>query len=753
VSFQGLFISVGGMQASQSGLNVTNQNISNANTENYSRKLVTQTDANTIFVAQKNIPSGVVVEDISRAKNFFLDSQYRNHISNLGYYDELSKVSSSVNDLLGTPGNITLNTKLQDFYKAANDLSANPELGSLKTAFINSAQALTESFNQLDSGISKIKESIDAYPNGGLNNKVKELNDALASISSVQKQINLLKASDKDATSLEDQRDSLLDKLNELIDVDVKLGQNGEFYQVRTKLYASEPSITGTAKFLNPDATLNNGASVPATVTEGTNNILNLTINNGNGANTSFTVNLEANSTPRQVIDRINQSFRNNGGKGNIASLDKDNQIHLDIRLVDDSDINASSSVSIDPGSTAINVLGLSAAAIPLAAAISSNGSTPQDIVLADTSGQVYQVELEPSNDTASPYAARLMLSKNGLQVGTIQADGGRLTGLINATNYRVPEMRKELSDFAMAVKDLVNGVLQVGNTSTGTNGAALFTGNSAKDFAVASNVLSNNNLIALGENSINGIGSGDSSIIQGVSDLFFNDKAVISDTKQAEKLYLRAGDPALAAATNGAPMRSKLAIVAGDPLDIKINGLINDNGTMMNAGTNNLGGNSLVQMQFLAADGVTVLSTVNPNTGNPPPNNQVTWSGSAPAGAAFVQFRMNGTSFNDNNLSQNYGHFEIEVSQDNNGISSSFNSKMAKSLGNLGQLASIDQDNKNTSSYLESALKNQKESISGVSLEEEAANLLVYQNAFAANARAFSTMNQLLDEIMNILR
>lgn len=76
----------------------------------------------------------------------------------------------------------------------------------------------------------------------------------------------------------------------------------------------------------------------------------------------------------------------------------------------------------------------------------------------------------------------------------------------------------------------------------------------------------------------------------------------------------------------------------------------------------------------------------------------------------------------------------------------------MAQTIGNLGQQASIDKENRSTSSYLEAAIDNQRQSISGVSLEEEAANLLVYQNAFAANARAFSTMNQLLDEIMNLL-
>ena len=746
MSFQGLYISVSGMQASQTGLNITNQNIANTNTPNYSRKLVNQGDANTIFVGQKDVPSGVFVEDISRAKNFFLDLQYRNHVSNLGYHDELSKISSNINDLLGEPGNITLNKKLQNFFTAANDLTANPELETLRTTFINSAKALAESFNQTDNSIAKIKEDIDAMPNGGLNSKVKELNDTLSSISSFQKQINLLRSAGRDATSLQDQRDGLLDKLNELIDLDVKLGQDGEFYQIRTKLYPTEAGFTGTATFLNPDTALSNGASVPPTITEGVNNVLNLTVNNGNGAVTTFAVNLEANSTTRETIDRINQSFRNNGGKGSIASLNENDQISLDLRLVGDSVINSTSAISINAGSTATNVLGLPAAPS------TSTGASPLDVVLLDTSGQNYQIELETGNDKSSPHPAKLMLSKNGVQMGTIVPAGGRITGLIDATNSRIPEMRQEISDFAMGIKDLVNGILQIGDTTTGAAGVPLFTGNSAKDFAVAGNVLADTSLIAIGQNSPSGVGVGDNSVIEELSQFFFADQALLSDTKQAEKLFIRAGDPLIAPATNSPPLRSKLAIVAGDPLNVTLKGLINDNGTMMNAGANNLGGNSLVQIEFLAADGTTVLSTVNPSTGNPPPNDSISWSGNAPAGAAFVQFKMNGTSFNDNDLSDNYGHFGIEVYQKNSGLSNNFNSKMAKTVGDLGQQASIDIENRDTSSYLESAIENQRQSTSGVSLEEEAANLLVYQNAFAANARAFSTMNSLLDEIMRLI-
>lgn len=68
MGIQGLSHNVLGMQVSQAGLRVTNHNIANSATDNYSRKLLLQNTATTQDVTLKKIATGVKVEDVMRAK-------------------------------------------------------------------------------------------------------------------------------------------------------------------------------------------------------------------------------------------------------------------------------------------------------------------------------------------------------------------------------------------------------------------------------------------------------------------------------------------------------------------------------------------------------------------------------------------------------------------------------------------------------------------------------------------------------------
>lgn len=43
-------------------------------------------------------------------------------------------------------------------------------------------------------------------------------------------------------------------------------------------------------------------------------------------------------------------------------------------------------------------------------------------------------------------------------------------------------------------------------------------------------------------------------------------------------------------------------------------------------------------------------------------PNTSVTWKGSPPVGASFISIKLNDTSFSDNNATNNYGHFEVGI-------------------------------------------------------------------------------------------
>ncbi|WP_297417093.1 flagellar hook-associated protein FlgK [Clostridium sp.] len=70
-----------------------------------------------------------------------------------------------------------------------------------------------------------------------------------------------------------------------------------------------------------------------------------------------------------------------------------------------------------------------------------------------------------------------------------------------------------------------------------------------------------------------------------------------------------------------------------------------------------------------------------------------------------------------------------------------------------LGTAANTVSNKLTTSENLLTSLKDQRTSVSGVSLDEEMTNLIEYQHAYQANAKVISTVDQLLDVVINGLK
>ena len=49
--------------------------------------------------------------------------------------------------------------------------------------------------------------------------------------------------------------------------------------------------------------------------------------------------------------------------------------------------------------------------------------------------------------------------------------------------------------------------------------------------------------------------------------------------------------------------------------------------------------------------------------------------------------------------------------------------------------------------------LEKQRDSVQGVSIDEEVANLIIYQRAFQSSARLISTMDTLMNDVLNLQR
>lgn len=131
-TFLGLEIAKRGLSAQQSALSVTANNISNANTEGYSRQRVT-------FKASTPYPSvsrdsvglagqmgtGVEIGSVERVRDSFLDYQYRTQNTKAGYYNAKVDAFNQMEGIMNELNDTGLNKVLNSFWNSIQELTNN----------------------------------------------------------------------------------------------------------------------------------------------------------------------------------------------------------------------------------------------------------------------------------------------------------------------------------------------------------------------------------------------------------------------------------------------------------------------------------------------------------------------------------------------------------------------------------------------------------------------------------------------------
>ena len=84
--------------------------------------------------------------------------------------------------------------------------------------------------------------------------------------------------------------------------------------------------------------------------------------------------------------------------------------------------------------------------------------------------------------------------------------------------------------------------------------------------------------------------------------------------------------------------------------------------------------------------------------------------------------------------------------------IDGTFSGFFSSAVSNLGQAVSGATARATDQSSIEQLVRSQRDAVSGVSLDEETANLLKFQRAFQASSRVFNTLDDLLDTVVNHL-
>lgn len=149
------------LAAAQAGLATTGHNIANANTPGYSRQIVLQASAGSQNAGFGYVGKGAAVADVRRVFNDLLATQVRSAQSTQNqvqaYYDQIKQIDNQLADT--TSG---LSPVLQDFFKGIQDLAANPNAAASRQAALSSAQALAARFQSLDGQLKEVEQSVNS---------------------------------------------------------------------------------------------------------------------------------------------------------------------------------------------------------------------------------------------------------------------------------------------------------------------------------------------------------------------------------------------------------------------------------------------------------------------------------------------------------------------------------------------------------------------------------------------------------------
>lgn len=202
---------ISGLLTSRIALDVTGHNISNVNTDGFSRQRVTFDARTPLQTGPFFVGQGVQTSSIERIFSQFLIEGVRSATSGesrLGAFDEMA---SRLDNLLADRA-IGLQPALSGFFASVQDLANNPSDTAARTALLGQANALTDRFN----GIAREMERIDADLNRRISDSVSQINELGRSIAALNAEIQVSAASspsNRPAADLLDKRDGLLKQL------------------------------------------------------------------------------------------------------------------------------------------------------------------------------------------------------------------------------------------------------------------------------------------------------------------------------------------------------------------------------------------------------------------------------------------------------------------------------------------------------------------------------------------------------------
>jgi flagellar hook-associated protein 1 FlgK len=216
---------VSGLHAAQFGLQTTEHNIANANTPGYTRQRAIQASNPGLLTGAGFLGQGTRVATIERVYSRFMTEQVDRSQSSVSQLDSYYAQIKQIDNMLGD-ASAGLAPALQEFFSSVDQVAANPSQLATRQSMVSTAQALSARYQALGDQLAQMNDSI----NGEITGSVAEINSYAEQIATLNQQIGVAEASTgQPANDLQDSRDQLVFELNKRIKTTTTHNDDGSY--------------------------------------------------------------------------------------------------------------------------------------------------------------------------------------------------------------------------------------------------------------------------------------------------------------------------------------------------------------------------------------------------------------------------------------------------------------------------------------------------------------------------------------------
>ncbi len=217
--FGSIQISLQNLSNMQTGLSVVSENVANVNTPGYSRKRIIFAPGPYDQRPYGMLGTGALIDRVESVRDYFLESRIGQEYQAQGFYEGQQFGVNQLETIMGATDGSGISGQLTRFFDSLLELAGEPSSSSLRQVVLTEGDQVAQSIR---STVARL-DALDEANRARLEDSVNTVNVLLERIAQVNEKLQPVLKRGQDGGPLYDERQQLLNQLNEEMSVQVSV--------------------------------------------------------------------------------------------------------------------------------------------------------------------------------------------------------------------------------------------------------------------------------------------------------------------------------------------------------------------------------------------------------------------------------------------------------------------------------------------------------------------------------------------------